>query len=317
MTTARQAIKHERGMIVGLDWWGTSVYDIAARVRLRYDVQAVAMWDLSDPLDRRILDSCVEVPWGSAKSALALRSLKDMDWALVLSPHRVPTAALSRIRKRSSRLIALIGDVPTGSREVPNGYWKLFDVIALADGDWEDAIPPEHRGRIAIEGWGSTVTDPALLGANLYEPNSIALVGAAYTERVALATELAREFRVVCQGPDWPTGPYLRRPAAPRDETIRTLRRNRELLINVHHSQFARGLNPQYYDYAACAVPQIVVHPADPNPTRTVKRELAVSTSAASPRVSDLFDGAAYRSIVQCVRSTHMFEHTIERLLEA
>lgn len=307
---------HGRGVIVGLDWWGTNPHAMAARARRSgLNVRSSTIWNIT----RRSHRVAMQSRWlERAASAAAVSRLKGtFDWAIVTSPHRIADASLERLRSRSGHVIALIGDDPVGPRHVSDARWMGFDLVASADPAWLGRL--SHLDvATKVEGWGATVLDLPEITQHPSVPSGILIVGAPHATRIKLAAQLAGRYPVTVQGPGWPKiSGTLQRGAMPIDDTLSLALARRELIVNIHHEQFSVGLNPQFFDYAAMGIPQIVVRPVAP-----LMFELPFGTSdpenidnvdlLSSARVVD-----ANREISSVVRRSYLFEHSLERLLSA
>ena len=196
-------------------------------------------------------------------SSLGAHGASMYDAVFVMSPHRLNARMLRYLNSKCDKLFAVLGDDPVGARSVRDDCWQEFDGVLAADESWLRNVPPSYAPRVVMP-WGSTLIDPNLLSGEPYVPKSVVLVGTPYPERVALARHLLRKTEVTLQGDEWPAIPGAKlRPSSSRQETLSAIRENRELVINIHHSQFTRGLNPQFFDYAAAGIPQLVVHADD------------------------------------------------------
>jgi hypothetical protein len=234
----------------------------------------------------------------------------------VMSPHRYSAQMLRELKSGSQQLIALLGDDPVGPRSVRHECWDYFDLILAADKEWTRNIPPTVADRRVMP-WGSTIVDTELVDANVYVPESLVLVGTPYPQRVALAKSLASRYPVTLQGEGWPQIPKTKqRPSASRRITLDQIRRNRELVINMHHHQFHRGLNPQFFDYAAAGIPQVVVHADDLDTYRLGLDGLLIEGSFyASDLLKDTAISDLTKQVVASVREAYMFHSCVGRFV--
>lgn len=251
-----------RFAFVGLSWWGLGPEEMARAVsHFGPSSDSINVWNISRRSDRWMMDS----RWAPFVAARRLSSLGSHDAAtyqaiFVVSPHRLNVDMLRYLKSRCEQLIAILGDDPVGSRSLRDECWAQFDGIFAADEYWLRDIPPVPA-KCQVMPWGSTITDSDLINADPYTPESVVLVGSPYPERVAVAQHLVRRNPVTLQGDAWPDIPGVKnRPSSSRLETLNAIRENRELVVNIHHKQFRRGLNPQFFDYAAAGIPQVVVH---------------------------------------------------------
>lgn len=277
----------------------------------------VEIWNLQSRLDRQLMPSRTASVVASRRLRRGLDHTGGYHAIFVVSPHRFSYKMLSYLRTRGRNLVALLGDDPIGPRSVAEECWALFDVVASADESWLTRVGTQCSTRRVMP-WGSTLDDPQLLAAEPYGATSLVLVGAPYKERVAVAESLARRYDLVLQGDGWPAVPGARlRPSESREGTLYRVRSNRELVVNIHHSQFNAGRNPQFFDYAAAAIPQVVVYP---------NSLTQYSLGLSEPVCYDLFDDAnllanrelheANRKLVANVRANYMFNACIERVLD-
>lgn len=255
----------------------------------------------------------MESPWSLVEASRRLGRIRALPSGhyksiIVASPHRFSVGMLKLLKSRSQRLIALLGDEPVGVRSVKEECWATFDKILVADESWIGSIPATD-GTVAVMPWGSTLVDEQMLNAPTYKPESLVLVGSPYPERVSLARMLADKATVTLQGSGWPTieGTTVRGSSS-RLVTLESIRKNRELVINIHHKQFRRGLNPQFFDYAAAGIPQVVVHADQLDRYRLGMSEgsLAAESLLASTAVQ-----GANEEIIARVRKSQMFSSCI------
>lgn len=309
-------ILSDKFAVVGLSWWGLGPEEMALELtHAGMDCDAFVLWDIRRRVDRKLMDS----PLGFAEGARRARSIARSSQGgyravFVTSPHRYTAAMLRTLKTVSIELIALLGDEPVGVRAVKRECWDIFDRILAADERWLLHIPPTgaHRGTMP---WGSTLMADELLEASPYRPESLVIIGAPYSERIELAERLAQKFPLTLQGDGWPALPGVRRrPASSRLETMTEVRRSRELVVNIHHSQFARGINPQFFDYAAAAIPQVVVHADDLDRFRLcVDNEVLEGYLSESDVLHDSDLASLNERVIRVVRRSYMFHSCIRR----
>jgi len=237
---------------VGLNWWGVGVAEMEAAVD---NSSSIGLLDLNRRTDRFLMRSAVQ--FAVARNRLVRQwGNRYVEAAVVVSPHRISPWMARYLRERSNKLVALAGDVPSGARSIPDQVAAHFDVVGLADLSWSKSLPKGTR--IAPAPWGSTVRERDLLAAPLYSPQRLAIVGTAYPERVEIVRQLRESLPIVTVGA-WPDIDGVENaPAMARLETLRWLRRHETGVLNILHPQFESGLNPQFFDYVACGVPQLV-----------------------------------------------------------
>lgn len=300
------------GTIVGLSWWGVGAVEMAAAVRGSTHVE---LWDLTRRSHRIAMGSPVGKYISSVRLHRAMRRqervLGRADWIVVTAPHRLNVRDVRLLRAQTGRLIALLGDDPRGVREVRAEVIARFDKVAIADGAWVASLP---RGAPAVVApWGSTLPDDQLAAVVRYQPEVLAVVGSAYAERVALARRLSRDFPLLTVG-SWPSLPNTRQlPAMGRLQTLAELRRSRALVVNMHHSQFVSGFNPQFADYALAKIPQVLV--------RGGSDALLLPSSSATPVVVEGSPFAqhvtqANDELFSVAPSRLRFQHTVKELLQ-
>lgn len=293
---------------IGMTWWGVGAREMALATP---NSHSVSLWNLKDRLDRAVIRTPLQFPIAKRRMATAIRGHR-YDATFVVNPHRLSPAMMSVVRRSSSRTIALLGDDPIGERTVNPIVANGFDLFALADMAWSSSL---HTDRPIVEAaWRSTVVADALVGGCMQHPSGYAFVGTAYPERVALATALAQTAPVMTVG-NWPSISRVQAAGArSREATLALLRERRSAVVNVLHPQFKTGLNPQYYDYLACGVPQVVVHgsAADtwvPSPTGKISVDLS-----ADGALTKIFSLNNQLRDAQPIHS-YLFTHTVERLL--
>lgn len=295
------------GAVVGLDWWGVGPTEMASAVP---DTQPAPLWDLQRRFDRHLIDSFA-APWISYRRLHRALSSRNYDWVIVASPHRLSGRACQFIRERTALLIGLIGDLPEGRRELSPESVELFDVLAIPDATWRESLPSAAQA-VVTEPWGSTIHDQHLLASQPFEFERVALVGSAYPARVQLANSLAADHDVVTIG-NWPSVPRARQvPALGRAATLSELRSSRSLVLNVHHPQFRRGLNPQFFDYAASAIPQVVIYASDLHTAHFPYVDHPPMPLSVALDPKQMLKVSEVSSAI--VREQYLFAHTIERL---
>ncbi len=279
---------------------------------------AIPVWDIRRRWDRALMDSPLADAFGRQRIIGRLRQLgiKSYDAILVLSPHRFSVRSLQTLKEHGSLLVAVLGDDPAEKRAVSNQRWSLFDRILSADASWLERVVtvPSQTG---IMPWGSTLINEDLLSAQPYEAQSLVIVGAPYRERVRIAETLASQGPLTLQGSAWPGIPgACLRPSSPRLETLKEIRRNREMVVNIHHPQFKGGLNPQFFDYAAAGIPQVVVYADSPETyqiglgVRKLQGNLNHQMILHNPQLRDLTS-----HVVDGVRESYLFHSCVERAL--
>lgn len=306
-----------RGIIAGLSWWGVGPPQMAKKLTQEHiSANPLVLWDIRKRLHRAQMDSPVAGCISVLRTREFIRRQTKSDWTIVVSPHRFSPRVLKLLANRTEVMIAFLGDRPVASRELSSKQLDFFDKLIVADSSWlcdgiSNSLPT------AVEPWGSCLSDPELLNAGAYAPESLIVVGTPYPERVAFVNALARNHRIVVQGSAWEgkvTCKVLE--AAPQVETIKRIRDQRQMVVNIQHGQFATGLNPQFFDYAAAAIPQFVVDAGRENLERVF--ELTPDTHV---RVGGKISGdmeyvkSNAAQIADIVRGDYMFQHTVERVL--
>lgn len=243
------------GLIVGFRWWGVGAEDLASSV---VGARSLVLWDLTRRVDRQLMRISVGARVASRRVRRRMDDLQgDFSWVLVTCPHRLSAAATSQLRVRTGRLVAFLGDDPVHERSISPELMRMYDLAAVADFGWARSIDP--RVPVMQAPWRSTLPGSMASRLERARPSKIAFVGSAYDERVALATKLSADHEIVTVG-NWPYIPGAeQRPAAPRIETLEWLKDQNAVVINAHHRQFDRGLNPQFYDYVFAGIPQVTV----------------------------------------------------------
>lgn len=305
---------------VGLAWWGLGPGDMAAAMEnAGYFSDSLGLWNIRSRYERLVLKS----PFSSF---VAMQRLKEFagdgkrpeyEAIFVISPHRLSLRMLSYLKKRSRYLVGVLGDDPVGARAVSESCWNQFDLVVAADNQWLDRLSG-FQGKRRIMPWGSTLLDPALVRSDVYTPESLVIVGAPYPERVHVAINLAARNALTLQGDDWPSIDGVhRRSSSSRARTLNAIRKNREMVVNIHHKQFQRGLNPQFFDYAAAGIPQVVIYADD-----LAKFHVGLSGHDIQGRLEAdqlLRDEQVLRHnqfVVSQVREHYMFHSCIERVLD-
>lgn len=292
------------GLFIGLKWAGVGPEEMAEATNLDSSI----LWDLTSRRDRILMNSPIS-------DLAATWRINKVDspraWIVVTSPHRLSLNSAMMLKKKSSKLIALLGDNPVGSRAIRKPVLNLFDVVCVADGHWVESLS-DARIPLLVHGWGSTITEKGLITANLIPPETLAVVGSPYNERVAMVEAMSKHFPMLTIG-NWPAvGQELQLPSSSRLETIATLRSHKALVLNMHHTQFVNGLNPQFYDYASAAVPQVVWHMSRgfslPNNFRIMPEGAPMRFMSEEVFVGNL-------EAISEVRKNGMFATTLERLL--
>lgn len=306
-----------RFAVAGLSWWGLGPEDIALQMsHAGASCDSLILWNIRRRLDRLMMES----PWAKIEASRRLKRFlepnDDYRAVFVASPHRFSAEMLRSLKSKTTELIAILGDTPVGARAVESKCWRLFDQILVADEAWLDRIPETGAIRGTMP-WGSTLVNADLLNADSYTPESVVLVGSPYPERIELAQLLAREEPLVLQGNGWPELPgVILRPASSRIATLEQVRENRELVVNVHHKQFDRGLNPQFFDFAAAGIPQVVVHAND---LHTYRLGLGVNSLEGSLDGARLLSNPSIRRMnietISKVRNSYMFHSCVGRFV--
>lgn len=296
---------------IGMDWWGVGPREMARSMQgAGVDSSFAIGANLNSRIDRNLMRLAPTVA-----SALWNRRMprpEPGDTVVMTTPHRMAAEYLREIKRAGCTIVFLLGDVPTGSRQVRADLWDLVDRVAVADSAWRDFIPSGSR---AIEvPWGSTFTaaDLSKLPPGAPAPRSLRVVGTPYGERRDIVDRLAKAgLPVEVQGDGWSAAGVPAHPRMTRLETAVNLRATGSLVLNIHSTQFTTGLNPQTADYRIAGVEQIVMRPDD--------RGWRLET--ASEDLSDLHRDAAralgaeivYEPAVE--RAPLTFRQTMERIL--
>lgn len=303
-----------RFAFVGLSWWGLGPEDMALSLsHFGASCDAISLWNIRRRSDRIVMNSRW-APLVANRRLSAIRESQAYEAVFVMSPHRLNADMLRNLKSRCGELIAVLGDEPIGARSVDDECWGEFDAILAADENWLRGVPPS-TAKIKVMPWGSTLVDSDLINASPYRPESIILVGSPYPERVAVAQHLVHRAPVTLQGDGWPNIPGVAiRPPSSRIDTLKAIRENRELVVNIHHKQFLRGLNPQFFDYAAAGIPQLVVHADDLFRFRVGIGEDSIEGSL---RDDELLYNQSIRDqnlkLIAEVRESYMFYSCVER----
>lgn len=307
------AIEHG-GAVVGMDWWGIGPTSMVAQLKSQsIDSTAIPVWDIRQRVDRTLLRMPGHLLMESVRSRPALSTLA-VGWVIVTSPHRVSYRTLRRLKASSHKLVALLGDNPVGPREIDRGRLHLFDAISFADSAWAEHVQlPSARTRIVP--WGSCISDDKLLAAESYRPAGFAVIGAPYDSRINAVRELQEMTKVEVFGDGWLGKVNCKVNASETIEnTIRAVRRRRLAVLNIHHEQFVRGLNPQFFDYAAAAVPQIVL-PHSYKDTSNLGSDIASLVGLLNMQMlrapSELSTGRT-QELASVVRGKFMFKNSVE-----
>jgi hypothetical protein len=308
----------KRFAVVGLAWWGLGPEEIAKEIsHAQAPCDALVLWDIRRKMDRVVMDSPLADAEGFRRVRnFTKRSEKTYRAIFVMSPHRYSVRMLQQLKSACQQLVALLGDDPIGPRSVGGECWDYFDMVLVADEKWTSQIP-STSAQLSVMPWGSTLVASEFVDADVYVPESLVLVGTPYPQRIALAEKLSKQYPLTLQGGGWPQipGTMLRAPA-PRITTLGQLRENREMVVNVHHDQFYRGLNPQFFDYAAAGIPQLVVHADDLD---TYRLGLCGAPMEGNLHTSDLLNDAAIKDltarIVAAVREEYMFHSCVARFV--
>lgn len=310
--TPTSSILAGRGLIVGMRWWGVGSEQVADALGVD-DVRAVVLWDLTRRADRRLMATPAARPLTSFRLRKYMRD--PVDWVVVMTPHRLNDRTAAALHAAAGgRVGFLLGDAAVGERSICDDVWAVSSVVASPEPSWWVTAPAEVP-KVRVSGWGSTITDDDLLAGLPYRPARFALVGAPYPERQSVAQSLVRGgHHVFLQGAGWPglvEGAEVL-PSAPRVATLHALRDRRALLVNVHHPQFVSARNPQFFDYAAAAVPQVSIL------ARSIDRYQLGMDSADYP-ISDLDLDRDWVGITAAlaadVRANHMIKNTLEHIV--
>lgn len=297
-------------IFVGTSWWGVGAPEMARATP--YSSSAV-LWNLTKRTDRLLMNSPLQLTVAGTRLRTALKR-KHFQTMFLTNPHRVSAGMIRHARKSADRIIALLGDAPVGERRISNDVLDGIDLIALPDVNWAKGwgtSPP-----IVQAPWRSTVVSRDLFGAPMLPPHGIAFVGTAYPERVRLARKIAEIVPVLTIG-RWPGIPGAEAiPALPREDTLRFLRSRRVAVVNVLHQQFSSGLNPQYFDYLACGIPQVVVN-ATEDVAWIPTNEGPVTIDLLAPDAMEAIGNANEFLRAGYSLSELSFAHTIERVLNA
>lgn len=242
-----------RKLILGQGWWGLDARTMAVSVP---DATGFNLWDLSSRVDRVLMGSPLEFHI-SGRRLRRLINHEEMDWTIVVSPHRLDGRMAEHIRARTKKLVGLLGDDPIGRRRIHSEVAEYFDSFIVADDNWVNSLPAAFQGAQTLN-WGSAGIHHAFANAKPYSPKRVALIGTPYEERVELARLLADKLPILTFG-KWPQIPNaVQYPGLNRIETLRAVRAQQALVVNAHHPQFHSGFNPQYSDYVVSRVPQLL-----------------------------------------------------------
>jgi hypothetical protein len=278
---------------------------------------ALGMWDIRTRIDRVLMDSPISNYVVEQRTKRQLS--RPLCAAIVTSPHRLTPSIADLLRNQDYPVIALLGDNPVGERCIAEDVVSAFDRIYTADESW---TPNVSCRDVRVMTWGSTITGRDLLNAAGYVPESVAIVGAPYDDRVEAAKSVvAAGYNLLLWGDAW-RREYIQgaevHPSTERLETIRQLRQARSLVLNVHHRQFSTGMNPQFFDYAASAVPQLILKHGNAGSSELGK---AIEVNLASIEHLDrLLRNAAssgtWADLTARVRAQFMFGGTLREMLQ-
>lgn len=308
-----------RVAFIGLNWWGLGPADMATSLsHVGYESDSLGLWNIGSRSDRLLMESAVSpaVAMWRLKRFLRASGSAALDAIFVMSPHRFGPQMLSYLRGRCTYLVALLGDDPVGARAVSSECWNHFDLVVAADEVWLERLRG-FEGRRKLMYWGSTLLDSELISPGVYKPDALVIVGAPYPERIEVAQTLATQNPLTLQGAGWPAMMGVRtRSSRTRAETLHLIRENRELVVNVHHAQFKKGLNPQFFDYAAAGIPQIVIYAHDLERfTIGVDRDMEAQILDGD-LLQDEHMLEQNRKTTRIVREQYMFHSCIERVLD-
>lgn len=273
--------------------------------------ESASMWDISKRMDRILMAGFLEPLVCHIRLARVLRRNPIFDWIVVVSPHRVPIQTLEALRRRSMLVVALLGDEPVGVRKLSTSAQSIFDKVSVADPAWADHLSASPDCILA-ESWGSCAE---IRPTSPYSSDEYVVVGAPYPERISVVNGLlSRGYSVRVVGSDW-AGLVKCEVVASMSvpDTMKYVRAERLTIVNIHHLQFRSGLNPQFFDYAANALPQVVLGSRNgfeyaPGSSH-VFNSLICRDFDAPPRIEEV------AQLAKIVRANFMFPKTIERIL--
>lgn len=297
---------------IGMDWWGVGPREMARSMReAGVDASFAIGADLGSRIDRnliRLAPGIASVRWHRRMPRPGRG-----DTVVMATPHRMTPAYLRRLKQADCTTVVLLGDEPTGSRQVHAGLWDLVDRVAVADPAWRMSIPGDRP--VVIVPWGSTFTEADLIALPPRAPALTALrvVGAPYAERRDIVDRLVTAgLPVEVQGDGWTSAGVPTHPRMTRLETAASLRVTGSVVLNIHSTQFTTGLNPQTADYRIAGIEQIVMRPKDGG----------WRLASASEHLGDLSRDIAHALGTEIVyesaleRAPLSFVETMERVLE-
>lgn len=254
-------------LILGLNWWGINPYQMAESLTntKTSPTYTLSTWDITRRKDRLIMSTPLADHLSHRRVKRYLSELdssnnvKEFSWVSIYSPHRVSTPALALLRGRTKKMIAFFGDRPLAARRITAESIAHFDSLSVPDPTWFDDLPHgDYRQDISI--WGS-ILDPRIVGQYAaYRPEGFAVVGTPYPERqeiVKQIEELGQTVTAIGSGWKGLVAGCVHRSRSVAS-TIELLRQKKLAVLNIHHRQFVKGLNPQFCDYAVAAIPQVV-----------------------------------------------------------
>jgi hypothetical protein len=172
---------------------------------------------------------------------------------VVLSPHRLSRADIERLKSRTTRIVAWVGDEPRGARAIDR-VEDLFDVVYVSSPEWLRLGTTRHTLH-----WPHLVPDDLRARNSRQQPQKLLVVGAPYRDRMLYVRRLmaaGADLRVVGRG--WPDDiPTL--PMMGRLQTLRYAIDASACILNIPHEQMRKSLNPFFFDLAAADIPQVVV----------------------------------------------------------
>jgi hypothetical protein len=303
------------GLVVGLNWWGIGPDEMSEALSAAdFPAHSLPLWDLERRTHRMLMKTRLGDLALLLRYAGRLRTEPNLSWTVVVSPHRAPAWLLRELKRRSDIMVALLGDDPVYPRGVADEAWRSFDIVLSPDADWLAAIPDGVRAEVT--GWGSTLTDNELLESAEYSPERLILVGTPYPERVTVAQRLAATDRLTVQGRGWDLGLNVEiRPPGERLATLSGIRREKGLVVNVLHPQFKSGVNPQFFDFAAAGIPQVVVFADDLDRWYVGGRTGPTGIFASTDLLSTPQIAAANGELIASVRKTQMFPTILSKFL--
>lgn len=299
------------GLLVGMRWWGVGPDEMSASLAVSgISAKSVCSWDIRSRFDRVIMGSPLSDLTVTRRIQSVMRGLPSRpDWAVTTSPHRISSSALRLLSSASSNLVALLGDSPVGEREIVLEKQEQFKRIYVADQAWlTDLMIAEDR--CGVEPWGTCL--PPWRGP-YYQPASLLFVGTPYPSRVEFLRELSRSREVQVIGTAWHGKVNCAvHDSMPMPDVIEYARANQMCFLNIHHQQFKYGLNPQFFDFAASGIPQIVLDSRgrfDANLGSQFDFHDAISKNLDDlPSIENTIE------VAEAVKSKFLLSHTIERI---